>query len=321
MADPGTRDVGQRMANCAIRLNLAIELAEQGDGRALITGGMFCQARLCPWCEWRRARVWRRRLLSGLADFAETHPKHRGLLLTLTVRNCPVEALGDQLKEIHGAWRRLTNTKWFPTSFWLRRTEITLGRPSYGSDDLPRAPRKKSPAADTNGMERDAQLASTGTQGPDRPERLWAHPHLHALLLVPPRYWGPDYISQERWRQEWAMAARLDYAPVVDVRRAKAKHQNGETVDDHIAAALEAAKYISKSMDIAKLGNRLPELHHQLRGVRMIGTSYKLGKYVKREEPEGEELLDKGVVTISPHPLLHGVAEWDPVLSSYQLHP
>lgn len=320
-ADPSTRDVAQRMANCATRLRLAIELAEQGDGRALITGGMFCQARLCPWCEWRRARVWRRRLIHGLGDFAEEHPKHRALFLTLTVRNCPVDNLGETLKEIHAGWRRLTNTKWFPTPFWLRRTEITLGRPSF-QDSLPTAPvNPMAPLRGTTAHRVKPQGGSADRGLPAPPAKLWAHPHVHALLLVPPRYWGPDYISQKRWQEEWAMAARLDYSPVVDVRRAHAKNQGDGLVDETISATLEAAKYIAKSIDIEKLGERVPELHHQLRGVRMIATSHKLGKYVKREEPEDDELLDKGAVIVSPHPLLHCAADWDPLLMSYQLRP
>lgn len=319
--DPSTRDVAQRMRNCATRLQLAIELAEQGDGRALVTGGMFCQARLCPWCEWRRARVWRRRLIHGLGDFAEEHPKHRALFLTLTVRNCPVDNLGETLKEIHAAWGRFSKARWFPTPFWLRRTEITLGRPSF-QDSLPTAPaRLMAPLRGSTAHPVKGPPGPGSSSAHPAPAKLWAHPHLHALLLVPPSYWGAGYIKQQRWQEEWAMAARLDYAPVVDVRRARAKDQGDGLADETISATLEAAKYIAKSVDIEKLGERVPELHHQLRGVRMIATSHKLGKYVKRTEPEDDELLDTGSVIVSPHPLLHCAADWDPLLMSYQLRP
>ncbi|EBG4887886.1 hypothetical protein FI012_24600, partial [Salmonella enterica subsp. enterica serovar Kentucky] len=48
-----------------------------------------------------------------------------------------------------------------------------------------------------------------------------AHPHFHALLMVPPSMFAKNYVKQARWVELWQEAMRLDYAPVVDVRTVK----------------------------------------------------------------------------------------------------
>ncbi len=46
------------------------------------------------------------------------------------------------------------------------------------------------------------------------PYGLWAHPHIHALLMVPAGYWRRGYIRQTGWQNLWAAALGLDYAGV-----------------------------------------------------------------------------------------------------------
>lgn len=318
-ADATTREVGQRMNNCATRLALALELVDQGEAKALITGGMFCQTRLCPWCEWRRARVWRARLLQGLPRFAEAQPTHKAVMATFTVKNVPVDQLGQSLRHLHASWGRMVRCSFFPTKFWLRRTEITVGRPSYG-DQLPVAPLPKCVArAVTHEPLEDAFSTPVNEHKYLGNQALWTHPHLHVLMLVPSSYFARSYVKQSEWQKQWAMAARLDYSPVVDIRRAYSKSADTLFRADALAAAIEAAKYISKSADIAKLGSLVPELHHQLRGARMIAASRPLSAYVRSTEPQAAELLDCEAATTSPHPLLHCVAQWDSAAGCFHL--
>ncbi|NDB66146.1 MAG: replication protein, partial [Euryarchaeota archaeon] len=112
------------------------------------------------------------------------------LFLTLTVKNCQLYELRETVRHLHRSFKRLTLIQGFPTSAWFRRTEVTLGKSLGGSGPL-FAPQ--------------------------------VHPHIHALLLVRPSYWSRDYWSQLKWQKEWQMAARLDYPPVVDIRRARPK--------------------------------------------------------------------------------------------------
>lgn len=180
-----TRDVGQRMSNCALRLGLALELREDGTGKAWAETGHFCGARLCPMCEWRRSRAWRRRLMAGLPDFRAAHPTHKPVFLTLTVRNVPLGELRETVEHLHASFKRLRECSFFPTAYWLRRTEITLGKPSF-TDDLPTAQKaRKAPAADWNQsgpMGSVLKGLSGETPGVEAP---WCHPHLHCLLLAP----------------------------------------------------------------------------------------------------------------------------------------
>lgn len=146
------------------------------------------------------------------------------------------------------------------------------------------------------------------------------HPHLHCLLLVKPSYFSHGYVKQLQWQQEWQMAARLDYPPVVDVRRAKAK-----PTDEHlhgvapVAAVVEAAKYASKATDLLALGDELPEFHRQMKGLRLYGVSKALQRYVSAADVSAAELLDSDrfpVPVIAPS--LHAVADWIEAAQEYR---
>jgi plasmid rolling circle replication initiator protein Rep len=300
--DPSTLDVAVRMANCAGRLGLAIE--QEGENpKALIESGHFCHARLCPFCEWRRVRAWRGRLLPGLEAFTEAFPKYSGVFLTLTVRNVPVHELRRAIKEMHKAWALLATWKVFPTRYWLRRTEVTLGRPCF-NDELPDGVR----------------AANSITEFvPTRDGLVWAHPHIHALLLVPPAYWTREYVKKRTWAEQWALALGIDYEPVVDIRRASPKNKVGDATSDIKSAAIEAAKYTTKATDLHALGDHISEFHYQLKNLRLIGVSTKLAKYVNGEDITTEEMLDKQSIFESTNPLLRCIAEWCEEVQEYKI--
>ena len=317
--DPTTRDIGQRMANCAGRVLLHMELPIEGDAIARLRGGFFCGARLCPFCEWRRTRAWRTRLIEGLAAFSAEHPTHKALMLTLTVRNCPLSETGKTLDAIHAGWNRMRQCAFFPTSFWLRRTEITIGRPA-AADGLPEAPvingrlppeNRSHPSAVVAGSSRGIKVPVIGG--------MWAHPHIHALLLVPASYWGKNYVKQTEWQRQWQMANRLDYAPVIDVRKAYTK-RIGDTVADNITpAVLEVAKYVTKSADILALGPHAVELATQLRFRRMVAVSHALRKFVPNYEPKEDEFLDAVPNIPSTSDTMQVIAQWDKTTSLYHI--
>ena len=256
MRDTDTREVGRSIANCALRLKAQVVLQEGIKPEVNLKAARVCNARLCPFCEWRRSRVWRKRLYGGLEALYADHPKRIGLFLTLTVRNCLLEDLGDTLDEMNASWKRLTKRSIFPTEFWFRRTEITVG-------------------------------TSTGT-GP-----VSAHPHFHALLLVPPGYFGPGYIKQLEWQKQWMDSARLDYAPVIDVRSAKTKSGGGSNPSKNAkSAVVEAAKYAAKATQLMELGPDISELHWQLKNRRLYAVSKELNKYIKSGDISPDEMLD-----------------------------
>jgi len=161
-----------------------------GEARLKLKLARFCRVRHCPVCQWRRALMWRARFLRALPLIEARHPTSKWVLLTLTVRNCPLSELRATLRHMNSAWNRLRLRKEFDSNVqgWIRTTEVTQGRD--GS----------------------------------------AHPHFHVLMMVRPSYFTINYVKQARWTDLWKESARLDYTPIVDVRTVKARGgDSGET--------------------------------------------------------------------------------------------
>lgn len=300
-ADFATSDVGRAIANCAGRIGLDIPIEGEHLGEPMLRSAMLCNRRLCPFCEWRRTRAWRARLIAGLNAFAADQPKWSGVFLTLTVRNCPVHELRQTVRHMHASVHRLTRTSIWPTQFYLRRTEITVSLCNGGL--APSQPK--------------ATTESVLPPGVGAVQSV--HPHVHMLLLVRPSYWGREYIKQTEWQRQWQMAARLDYAPVVDVRRAKAK-----PTDEHlhgvapVSAVIEAAKYVAKATDLQRLGSSLPLFHHEMKGLRLYGISKSLQRYVSAADVSDAELLDtEQFPAPAITPVVQAVAEWSDAAQEY----
>lgn len=303
--DPWTRDVARRMSHCATRLGLRWLPDQEGEQAWKLQSAGLCGARLCPFCEWRRTKAWRRRLIEGLGRFHADYPTHKGVFLTLTVRNCDLSDLRDQIGQLHAAYMRMTKCAFFPTTHWFRRTEVTV-RP-FGESDAPGRRARMS-------IEWD-RLAN----GDYRGCRWQAHPHLHVLALVPASYFSHGYVKQSEWRAQWQMAARLDYTPVVDVRRTKARPGNVEPESEDVGASCEAAKYMAKATDLLKLGPLLPVLHEQLKGLRMVGVSRPLAQYVRPDEPDSVELTDAEEIAAADELGAYVTAHWDSIGATYRI--
>ena len=180
----------------------------------------------------------------------------RFLLLTLTVENCPISELRKTLADMGKAWKRLIRKPEFQiVRGWVRGTEVTKGK-----------------------------------NGP-----MMAHPHFHALLLVPPSYFsGQAYVKQARWCELWREAGKLDYSPSVDIRRVK-------TPESGLSEAIKAATYSVKPSELTTDAAWFHELHIQVSGLRFLASGVviraALGDQAEGEaadivegaEPEGEE--------------------------------
>ena len=282
------------MANCALRIKAAVILQPELEPEVNLTGAMLCNQRLCPFCEWRRTKALRARLYAGIEELYKEKPKLRGIFLTLTVKNVPLEDLGDELERMNKAWKRFKQCSFFPTDLWYRRTEVTVGSNPIGQKLF------------------SEELGAGGLN-------TYAHPHFHCLLLVRPSFFSRDYIKQSEWQKQWQMALRADYVPVVDVRAAKAKSNSSKSPEDATkSAVLEAAKYSAKAAELTELGPATTELHWQLRGKRLTAMSRELGKYVKQGDISEEEMMDS---ESKPLPLgaerLEIFADWFEDVESY----
>lgn len=182
--------IARRMETCADRLTFTRDWSDTDQpGRLHLTQAYFCRCRMCPMCQWRRSLKMGgqvRACIDRLAAdrLAQNKKPYRFALLTLTVKNCEDEALGDTLDILQRGWQRLTRLKAFGAAIegYVRATEITYNR-------------------------------KTNTY----------HPHMHVLLAVQASYFDNPrkYISQARWRSMWSDAARLGYDPSVNVKAAK----------------------------------------------------------------------------------------------------
>ena len=247
-----------RITSCSGLLRFGwVDDSETGESRLRLREAHFCRVRHCPTCQWRRALMWQARFYQSLPALVAAYPKTRWLFLTLTVRNCEITEVGDTLTAMNAAWQRL-----------IKRREF---KP-------------------VQGWIRTTEI----TRGKDGT----AHPHFHALLMVPPSWFtGSKYVKHAKWVELWQESARLDYAPVVDVRTVKPlKRQLDETTIEATAAALQGAvketlKYSTKPGDMTADADWFLELTRQTHRRRFVATGGALKDVLKVEQESDEDLV------------------------------
>ena len=119
------------------------------------------------------------------------------------------------------------------------------------------------------------------TQGADGS----AHPHFHSLLALHPNYFkGHRHINQASWREAWRKALRVDYSPVVDVRKVRGATEG---------AIAEVLKYATKPVTLTD-ADWLLALTRQLRRRRLVAADGVLREALRPEDESQEEpaLLD-----------------------------
>lgn len=85
-----------------------------------------CRERHCPICQSARARKLHRAFSAALPVIMAQVPQGAFLLLTLTVRNCPIDQLRETITAMNTAWRKLVQRKEFRiVRGWVRGTEVT----------------------------------------------------------------------------------------------------------------------------------------------------------------------------------------------------
>lgn len=131
------------------------------------------------------------------------------------------------------------------------------------------------------------------TRGPDGS----AHPHFHALVMVPPSWFTRQYVKQARWVELWRDCMRLDYLPVVDVRAVKERApEAAQTASDARAAALQRAvaetlKYSVKPGDMTADAKWFLELTRQTHKRRFVATGGALKDVLRVDEETDTDLV------------------------------
>lgn len=241
----------------------------------------FCRVRYCAMCQWRRSLLWKAMMYKTYDDIIQTHPTHRFVFLTLTVKNPAVTDLRSTLQHMNKSWHRLVKRKEFMAGVdgWVRTTEVTR----------PKKPRKKK----TDPIEYCPRTANTH-----------AHPHFHIILMVKPSYFsGTAYIKRQRWQELWRDCLRVDYLPQVDVRTVKPKKDNGGTTngDGMRGAIAETLKYSTKPDDIIhdaedpKAREWFYELTRQTHKLRFVATGGLLKDALKADDKvTNDEMIATG---------------------------
>lgn len=181
----------------------------------------FCKVRLCPMCAWRRSlKIFGQ--VSKVMDKVEKNYNYKYIFLTLTVKNCYGEDLKDTLDLMTKSFNKLSERKAFKQAIkgYFRSLEIT-----YNKKDNT------------------------------------YHPHFHLVLAVDNNYFTNSrvYLSQEKWTNLWKESLKVDYTPVVDVRRVKSKNKDfGKVIAETAKYTVKADDYLIKDED-GKIDEKLTD--------------------------------------------------------------
>lgn len=268
-----------RLLQCAQLLDFELKFQETGELKPRLKSTFFCRVRLCPVCQWRRTLRHQAKFFQVIPKVIELFPTYRFIFLTITVRNCPLEDLRDQMKAMNTAWAKMSREqcKWWPAVGWVRSTEVTRGK-----DGL-------------------------------------AHPHFHAILMVPSGYFKNGYLSQSAWTEKWQKAMKLDYTPIVNVKAVKGRP--GESDNEGMARALcETLKYSVKPSDLVNDLGWLIGLTEQLHKTRAIATGGLLKDFLADLEKEetNDDLINVGEED-SGEVLAGFTASWNRIDKHYQI--
>lgn len=218
-------DKAARLRECSTMLSFRV----YGDGTRKLDSINSCRVRLCPICSWRRSLKCYHNTRS-IMDYLDRQNKYGYIFVTLTMRNCHADDLEYHLRSIYRGWSRFTQLKRFKCAMrgWYRGVEVThdtepyITRERYGSNAR--------------------YYSNRGLYiGDKNPNYDTYHPHIHCIFVVPKSYFNSRYyISQRDFANMWRQSLRLDYDPVVDVRKVKG---------DCARAVAEISKYAVKSID------------------------------------------------------------------------
>lgn len=251
---------GKRLERCSQLLAFAFKTQPDTEElKARLQSTHFCRVRNCPVCQWRRQLRWRAEFFRVLPRLLSDFPTHRFIFLTLTVKNCAIADLRTTVSEMNKAWSKMCRDR---CPWW----------PAVGWIRSVEVTRSKD-----------------GT----------AHPHFHAILMVPAAYFaGHSYITQAQWSEHWRKAMKLTYTPIVNVKTVKSKvvplvpsEEPVSQRDGLVLALCETLKYTVKPSDLISDPSWLLELTDQLHKTRAIATGGKFKDYLADMDKETEDDL------------------------------
>lgn len=245
--------LAERISSCSgvLRFGMVTDPAS-GELQLKLREAQFCRVRNCPVCQWRRSMMWQARFYQAMPRIEQEHPKARWLFLTLTVPNCPVNELRSTLQGMNKAWQRLIKRKEFkPVLGFIRTTEVT----------------------------------------PEKSRQDYAHPHFHALLLVPSSWFGGNqYVKHSRWLELWRECMRDDSIMSVDIRSVKSRNKD-DPKSGLQRAASETLKYSVKPDDMINNPDWFLTMTKQVHQLRFMSTGGVLKDVLRQESETDQDLV------------------------------
>lgn len=167
----------KRVQECSSKINM-ISNAEKTKG--MLSGGEFCNDRMCPRCSKRMMKKKAIEIIKLLA-VAKQKYDYEFIFLTLTAPNVKAEMLDAEIKDFNKSFERMSKIKDFKacSNGYMRKLEITYNA-----------------------------------------ERNDYHPHFHCIIAVNKSYFkSKNYISRKKWLEMWQSAKRDKTITQVDVRK------------------------------------------------------------------------------------------------------
>lgn len=246
------RKKAQRLLNCSTFLQFKV----YPDGSKKLNSMNSCHVRLCPICSWRRSLKTYANIRK-VTEYLEQKEQRQFVFATLTVENCDGEDLSKTLDMMFQGFNRFNQLKEIKKAFtgFYRALEIT---------------RNNNPLSKNYGT---------------------YHPHFHCVFSVKKSYFtSRNYLSQQRIAELWQQSLRLEYLPVVDVRKVKGSLAK---------SCAEVAKYSVKSNDIiipddwditCEIAELLDKALERRRLISYGGELAKVRRLLKLEDEEEGDL-------------------------------
>lgn len=233
----GFRKESEQVRKCSTQLVFSVQQhIVTADLRKKLKNADFCKFRFCSSCNWRRNLNINRELLQAFESI-EASKNVSYLFLTLTIKNIETSALKATIKHLNDSFKKMSKTK------------------SYKNAIL--------------GHFKALEIVGDKTQVGEM------HPHFHIILIVNSSYFtSRNYISQAKWTEMWKKALKIDYIPVVDVRKIKPKKtKNGKTLTALQSAVFEVAKYSVKHTILTdKNDDEFTQIINQTKNMRFFST-------------------------------------------------
>lgn len=220
----------ERIKNCSTLLEFAKVVDEQAISFKL-KSTHFCRHRHCTVCQWRKTLMWTARFLKAIPNILEDYPKHRYILLTLTVRNCRVEELRDTIRKMNKAWERMSQRKIFPSEGFVKSLEVTRNKKDNSAH----------PHFHILMMVPSGYFGSRG-----------------------------GYLNKDKWIELWKSCLRVNYDPSIDVQAIKSSVSNENLVNslrEVLKYSVKPSDLIEDKSFLLELTNQL----HKTRSISLGG--------------------------------------------------